>query len=97
MKSDTSPEFQAKYEAMIMALPLRRRLEMGASMFESCRQIQRMQLKAENVPEALWPGELFKRTYADLYEPDLLADLMQKLNAYAAKARANPRTHQAHP
>ena len=81
MKSDTTPEMEARYREMIMALSPGDRVAMGCQMFNTAKALVVAGLEAEENPEGLsMPARIFLRIYGNDFEPDERARIVAVLN-----------------
>ena len=69
--NDTPPDVDRRYRQMLLALPGRRRLEMGASMAAAARALARAGILARHpdATEAELRRALFLRFYGDDFSP----------------------------
>ena len=81
MKSDTSPEMQARYHEMIMALTPGQRLIKCCQMFDMAKAMVISGLEAEENPDQLsLRARIFLRMYGIDFEPGERARIVARLN-----------------
>ena len=77
--SDTSPEMEKRYHAMLMERSGQERLEMGCSMYDAARAIVRSSILNEN--PGLTEGELKERIFLRFYGLDFSETQKRKIIA----------------
>ncbi|MFN3561242.1 MAG: hypothetical protein ACK4XY_08655 [Chloroherpetonaceae bacterium] len=88
MKSDTSPEMQARYRQMLMARTPEERFKMGLSACEAARKLVLASLPPD-LDETERRVQLFLRYYKNDFTPSQQEKIIASLRQYG-KAHANP-------
>ena len=87
--NDTPPDVERRYRQMLLALPGKRRLEMGASMHATARALARAGMLARH-PEAT-EAELRRALFLRFYGDDLSPRARDRIVAWlAAQPGATP-------
>ena len=81
--NDTPPDVERRYREMLLALPGRRRLEMGASMHATARALARAGILARR-PDAT-EAELRRALFLRFYGDDLSPRARERILAWLAE------------
>lgn len=86
--SDTSPEMEARYRAMLLARSPEERLRMACSMFSSARRLVVASILAANpsASPAVIRGELFLRFYGHEFDEEARQRILARLGAEDVRA-----------
>ncbi len=80
-RGDTSPEVQARFEALLLARSPEERLRMAARMFDTARELllAGIRQRFSHLTPAQERGLLFLYTYRDDFSPATLQSIMSRL------------------
>ncbi len=83
---DTPQAVQDLYRTLLMDRPGTERLKMGCAMFDTSRALARANLEARVHTDADIRVRLFVRTYGRDFDPDTVAQIVERLSTHHGRA-----------
>lgn len=83
MKTDTSPEVEARFTRMLMARSDQERLRMASSMFDLARRLVIASIREQSpgISEVELRQQLFLRFYGDEFSPEQRQKILARIRA----------------